>query len=314
MSARLAVAIPFHSAADYLRRAIESVVAQDDSRWSLIVCDDGGAGEAQRVIESLGLQDDERIHAVRNDDCAGMVNNWNRCLDTAEADEAELVMLLHEDDALEPGYVRMMCALADAHPHAVALFCETRIIDAQGSRRFSFADWIKRFYVPSEARGTHGYAIEGEAGLRAIMAGNFIMCPTLCYRRSRLAERRFDPRWRQVQDLEMTSRLLLDGEKLVGTQQVEYVYRRHPSGATAQQSQSLLRFREEIALFDAVADRCRTLGWEDAARVSSRKRIVRLHLLFRALVDAASGHFGRARREIALALASRGDEPPTTAQ
>ena len=49
---------------------------------------------------------------------------------------------------------------------------------------------------------------------------------------------------------------------------------------------SLLRFDEEFRLFERVAESADTLGWEEVARVSRRKAIVRLHLGFRAVADA----------------------------
>jgi hypothetical protein len=134
--------------------------------------------------------------------------------------------------------------------------------------------------------------LEGEPALRALMAGNFIMCPTLCYRKSRLGARRFWEGWKQVQDLELTSRLLMDGEHLVGAREIAYTYRRHEESATQIQSESMLRFDEEFELFDLVAERAEKLAWTDAARVSRRKRILRLHLLYRALRDLGRGRLG----------------------
>ena len=90
-------------------------------------------------------------------------------------------------------------------------------------------------------------------------------------------------------------RKVMDGETLVGTSTVAYAYRRHPGNATAAQSESFLRFDEESALFDEVAARADRLGWSEAARVARRKRIIRLHLAYRALSE-----LGRLRVRAAL--------------
>ena len=79
--------------------------------------------------------------------------------------------------------------------------------------------------------------LKGSEALRVVMAGNFIMCPTLCLQKSVVGDRRFSNEWRQVQDLEFTSRLLMDGEELVGARETAYAYRRHPENATAVQSE-----------------------------------------------------------------------------
>ena len=130
------------------------------------------------------------------------------------------------------------------------------------------------------------------------MRGNFIMCPTLCYRRSTLGARRFDHGWEQVQDLDLTIRLLMDGETLVGTSEVAYAYRRHPESATWVQSQNRLRFDEEFRLFDQIAAHADALGWDEVARVSRRKRIVKLHLLYRAFGDLLRLRFRAAKQTL----------------
>ena len=68
--------------------------------------------------------------------------------------------------------------------------------------------------------------------MKALMRGNFVMCPTLCFRKSVLGSERFAEEWRQVQDLEFTTRLLMAGREIVGSRRAAYAYRRHPESAT----------------------------------------------------------------------------------
>jgi glycosyltransferase involved in cell wall biosynthesis len=279
VSGSLTIAIPFHRGLDYLASAIESVLAQDRPDWRLFVSDD--SEQTGEVGELVGSYEDPRVAYHRNARNLGMVPNWNTCIDRAETD---LVSLLHADDRLEPDYVAAMLELAERHPDAAACFCDARIIDARGRSRFSLADATKRFFVPS---GEREYVLQGQRAVRALMRGNFIMCPTLCFRKSVLGPERFSDSWDQVQDLEFTTRLLMKGKSLVGATRPAYAYRRHEESATSRQSDSLLRFDEEFRLFDQVAARAEELGWSDVARVSRRKAIVRLHLLYRIARDAA---------------------------
>lgn len=294
MSAPLGIAIPYYDGLDYLAQALASVCAQEDPDWLLWVVDDSPAkGAARRLVEGLG---DGRVRCLENPGTLGMVACWNRCL--AEAG-TELVTLLHADDRLLPGYVGAMRALAAAHPQAVALFCAAETIDGAGRARFSLQDDVKRFLVP---RGGPVVVLRGEPGLRALMRGNFVVCPTLCWRPSRLGARRFDARWRQVQDLDLLARLLAEGESLVGTRARHYAYRRHAANATARQTESWLRFEEEFAVFDEIAARCTALGWPAAARTSRRKLILRLHLAWRALGELARLRPTVAARALRFAL------------
>ena len=291
---RLALAIPYYSGRDYLREALASLRAQADPEWTALVVDDSPEKRgAREEVEALA---DERIQYRANPGTLGMVACWNRCL---EASEGELVTLLHADDRLLPGYVGAMKALAAGHPEAVALFCAAETIDAGGKRRFSLQDDIKRWLVP---RGKGDVVLRGEPGLDALMRGDFIVCPTLCWRRARLGERRFDPRWKQVQDLELLARLLVAGETLAGSRGAFYAYRRHAANTTARQTESLLRFEEEFAVFERIAGEAQALGWGHAARTSRRKLMLRLHLGWRVASELARLRLGTAGRTLRFLL------------
>jgi len=274
---RLTVAIPYHSGLSYLRRAITSALVQSRAPAAIVVSDD--SDHPEEAAELVAASSEGRVRYVRAAPGEGMVANWNHCLDLAER---ELVTLLHADDELLPDYCARMEDSAADYPRAAALFCGAKIIDQDGRPRFSFPDWIKQWLVPT---GEVPIVLAGESGVRLLLHGNFVMCPTLCFRRAVLRERRFAPRWKQVQDLELLSRLLLEGETLVGIREDAYAYRRHDASATAQQSETLVRFEEEIALYDALAAATLARGWQSAARAAQGKRIIRLHLLTRIALD-----------------------------
>src|SRR5262249_22720250 len=276
-TARLTFAIPFYAGRPYLEKAVASVFRQTNPAWELLVCDDNGSAEG--ADELVASYRDERVRYCRNGGTLGMVGNWNRCLDLART---ELVTLLHADDELLPGYAGLMLDAADRYPNAAAFFCNARIIDATGAPRFSFPDWFRRLLV---RRGGGPLALSGEPALRALLRGNFIMCPTLCYRKGVLGGRRFSPRWRQVQDLDLTAGLLLAGEALVGLPAVGYAYRRHGDNATARHTANLLRFHEEAELYDELGGRAAAAGWHRAARVARRKAIVKLNLAYCSVTD-----------------------------
>lgn len=288
MSEALVLAIPFHRGFAYLDEAVASVRAQDDPDWKLVVLDD--SGEPGAVRARVAALQDARITCLENARNLGMVATWNRALEEA-APAAGLVTLLHADDRLLPDYVRRMRALAAGEPRAAALFCAARTIGADGRARFSLQDDIKRFLVPGGGATVH---LTGEPGLAALMRGNFVVCPTLAFRRARLGGVRFDARWRQVQDLDLMARLLFAGESLAGLRSAHYEYRRHADNATARQTADFSRFAEEFALFDELAAAARARGWRRLERRSRRKTILRLHLAWRALGALARGRAGEA--------------------
>ena len=261
----------------FLEKAIRSVLRQSDPNWRLNVCD--GSGAEPDLGEFVASFADPRIRYFQHTGRPGMAENWNRCLATAQTD---LVTLLHEDDELLGGYCGEMRAAAEAFPGAAAIFCRARIIDAAGANWFSFPDYAKSWLVPRAGREI---VLRGEDGVRSLLWGNFIMCPTLCYRVSHLAGRQFSPRWRFVTDLDFTLRLLREGEVVVGASTVGYAYRRHDTNATVTLTDNLQRFREEISLYEETGEAARQLGWRRAAFLARTKTVIKLHLIYSALRD-----------------------------
>jgi hypothetical protein len=100
--------------------------------------------------------------------------------------------------------------------------------------------------------------------------------------------------------LHLTTRLLLEGETLVGLPQPAYAYRRHGMNATVRYTENMLRFAEEVRLYNQIAREAQWRGWNDAARTARRKGIIQLNLAYCSLADLARLQFRRAGAKIAL--------------
>lgn len=290
--AAITYAIPFYSGVAYLERALKSIVAQDDPSWDAYVCDDGSEAGIESVVRSHG---DGRIRYLRNPGNLGMGRNFNRCIDLAET---ELVTIVHNDDELKPCYGAKIRAAAERYPGAAALFCRTEVIDENSRPRFSIPDVLKDVLIrPSQ---TGDVIVEGEPGVRALLRGNFINAPTLCFRKSVLGGRRFNPDYKFVLDCELTSQLVLDGEALVGITDRCYRYRRHEEAATSKYTRTQLRFREESEFYDRMRVRCEQRGWDECTQMARAKRILKLNLAYRSLKNLALFHVGDAMRGFKL--------------
>jgi len=247
-------AIPFYSGTAYLERTLASVLAQTDDRWACIVCDDGTEPGVAELVARLGAG---RIEYRRNPHNLGIGGNFSRCIDVAET---PLVTVLHADDELAPNYARVLTTAAERHPDAAALFCHAQIIGPDSQPWFSLADKMKRFVDPSAG---HELVLQGQPGVRALLRANFIMAPTLCFRKPVLGERRFDDRHKFVIDWMLTMQILLDGDSIVGVPDVCYRYRRHYNNATETMTKNQVRFREESEFYDQMREVCAERGWED---------------------------------------------------
>ncbi len=269
-------AIPFYSGQEFLKRSIQSVIDQTYPNWKLWISDDGTANETMALVESFK---DSRIVYSKNPQTLGMVGNWNRCLEIADT---AYVTLLHGDDELLPNYAQAILTGFERHPNATAVFCRTSIIDERSRPLFSFPDYYKNFVRPSSQNAV---TLKEESGIAAIMQGNFLFCPTVCFHKSRLGAERFSSEWKMVQDLELWTRLVFGGHRLVELSEIAYSYRRHSNNSTVSFTNDLSRFVEEIQLYQKVEIQCSKVNWTKASTVARRKSIIKLNLAYCALKD-----------------------------
>jgi hypothetical protein len=216
-----------------------------------------------------------------------------------------LVTLLHADDEVLPGYAALVTAAHRGFPSALAVYPRAQVVDADGRRVLSAPDFAKRVLASRSSR----VVLQGEAGLRTLMRGQTVFCPALCYRKARVGVAPFSTRWAMVLDLSFLARVLLNGGQLVGLREIEYSYRRHSDSQSAELTRNTKRFREELELFDEIASEAEARGWIRAARTARAKRIVRLHLAYRATGDLLHGRAGDAREKVGLAVRAASADP-----
>jgi hypothetical protein len=128
-----------------------------------------------------------------------------------------------------------------------------------------------------------------------MMRGLFFYCPSVSYRVSLLPELRFDGRWRQVMDVDFYSRILLSGGSIALVPDQVYRYRRHKETMTAQNSRSLVRLEEEVAVSREVSEAARAMGWRRSARTARLRPTVRLNGMLEAATLLVHGQLRTAR-------------------
>ncbi len=290
--AAITLAIPFYGSIEYLKSTLTSVQAQTVSNWCAIVVDDCCPTSGVReLVESFH---DHRISYVRNEKNLGLANNWNRCIELCGT---PLITLVHGDDQLTPYYAETMLAAHSKWSDAAAIFCQAVVIDERGDEVFSFRDYVKRWLLPDSK---NPFVLEGEQGVRSLLRGNFIMCPTLCYKRTLFQEVKFSPEWRMVLDLDFYLRAIAKGAKFVGLREAVYLYRRHADQVTAECERNLRIFAEEVELWRLAASDARAHGWHETAKVADDMTIIKLQLLYYMLVDICNLQFRTAGKKFTM--------------
>ena len=283
----ISFAIPYYRNPAYLLETIRSVRNQTIADWELIVVDDAGPEPAHDLVDAIG---DPRIRYVRNVRNLGLARNWNECV---RVSRAPLVNVVHADDRLHPEYAARVIDAAGRHPGAAAVFTDVTIIGADGRPTRTLPDLAKRL-VP---RRRHDHDLVGDRALAGLLAGNYILCPTLCLRPSIVGTEPFDPAWHFVPDQAFTVGQLLAGRTLHSIRAPLLEYRRHESSQTSALTSDSSRFEEELEFSRQMAVEAASRGWTRSARAARWRVLTRTHLLLRIGLDLLGGRFGAAQQK-----------------
>jgi glycosyltransferase involved in cell wall biosynthesis len=116
----VSIGVPTYQRAKTLGRAVESALEQSYSNIEVIICDDGSNDATETLGRDLSKRD-TRVRYLRSPTNLGLAANHNRLF--AEM-RGRYVMMLCDDDWLEPMYVERCLRELRAHPDH-ALVCGT---------------------------------------------------------------------------------------------------------------------------------------------------------------------------------------------
>ena len=272
--------VPFFSDEKYLKEMLISVGAQTSDRWVCLVIDDSGrTNDAELTVRSMG---NPKITYIKNETNLGLGRCWNTGLEyMIRTFDPTVVAVVHADDVLEPQFVEVSLRAHATNPEAVAVHTAVTVVDEENKKRFSFPDFVKFHVAPY--KHSRSISTMGDTGLASILRGNFVFCPTVSFKVDLISLPLFDPNWTMAVDLDLISRLLLQGQTIVGVPDFVYRYRRHRNNLTSQLTDTTARFVEEIAFYKQVSVECKEKGFEKSALVASRLTMVRLHILYRVI-------------------------------
>jgi hypothetical protein len=109
MTLRLTIAIPTYNRAGLLVRALESALAQTTDRVEILVSDNGSTDDTPRVIERFH---DRRLRVVRRESTVSRAEHGTLIFSLVNT---PLVVMLSDDDYLEPNFAEEVLRLFDEH-------------------------------------------------------------------------------------------------------------------------------------------------------------------------------------------------------
>jgi glycosyltransferase involved in cell wall biosynthesis len=284
----LDIFIPYWGDVNFMKQAIDSVLAQTNGDWRLTVVDDAYPGdEVRRYVEDTG---DPRIKYIRKDINQGITENFRTCVSLATA---EILVVMGCDDLLLPNFVDVVLRAHSAFPQAWIIQPGVQIIDEAGNPAVPLADVVKQRLV--KPRGAGPRIVAGEPLAVSLLHGDWLYWPSLAFRRDRIRDYDFRDGFPVIQDLALVMDMVLGGAELLIEPEKCFEYRRHTSSASSAKLVDGSRFVGERDYFDLAVQLCTAKGWYKAARAARLRLTSRAHALLivsRALRTNGPGPLG----------------------
>lgn len=126
----VSIGMPIYNGADFLRCALESLLAQDYDNFELIISDNHSTDSTQEICLDY-LARDNRIRYQRNNTNIGAINNFNRVF---ELSQGEYFMWAAHDDVREPNYISACLETLEMSANVI-LCCSNTILEENGKCR-----------------------------------------------------------------------------------------------------------------------------------------------------------------------------------
>lgn len=215
----------------HIQAAIESVLAQTFTSWTLLIQDDCSKREPVRE-HIAAYKTDDRITYRRNEKNVGIGPNWNACLDVGDA---PYIAYLFHDDLWQPQYLEKALEVLDANPDVGFVSLGHSYLKEGDVLDTAIYDEVEQFIEKHVSPGVHnGQELLlwwADQGLRPNIIGE----PSFVVLRRELIEKvgQFHETMPQFLDSEYWIRCLLQSNWYYLNEDLGS-FRVHPSAASAQ--------------------------------------------------------------------------------
>jgi glycosyltransferase involved in cell wall biosynthesis len=124
----VSIGLPVYNGANFLARAVQSILDQDYTDFELVISDNGSNDATQELARAFAAAD-ERVSYERHDVNRGMVWNYNHVVASTSA---PLFKWAAHDDELLPTWLSRCVTALDAAPGAVLAYTRRLKVDSQG--------------------------------------------------------------------------------------------------------------------------------------------------------------------------------------
>jgi glycosyltransferase involved in cell wall biosynthesis len=239
---RVGVAVPAYRNAEFVGRALESLLAQSHDDWYAVVVNDGAEDGTREAVEAVR---DARIRYVCDGRHLGQFANFNRAILEVLRGDGDIVRLLCADDELYPWDLADMLRVFGANPRVGLVATYFDGIDGQG-----------RLIFRADMTGFHDRVMPGrEYLLRGLAVGNTIGGPSSVALRRAAIETAglFDTRVNHSGESDLWHRVAAGWDVAWVGERPGLRSRFHESSITGRGKHSVAKFRDPIQLVRRVA-------------------------------------------------------------
>lgn len=208
----ISVIVPVYKTAQYLRKCVDSILAQTTGDFELLLIDDGSPDESGGICDEYAARD-PRVKAIHKEN-GGVSSARNLGLELAKG---RYIVFVDSDDYVEEGYLHDLLA-ASVGEEKVFILSDYQPFNDAGLEQRSFPGAFSAQLAPG------GMTAEQFRDL----VFNFMLFPPYCklYRADviRTHQLRFDPVLRSAEDFDFNTRYLAYMDRIVYTPSVQYRY------------------------------------------------------------------------------------------
>lgn len=205
---QISILMPVYNTANYLREAIDSMLAQTYGDFELIVLDDCTPDESPAILDTYT---DERIVRYRGERNVGLANVLNVGMDMARG---KYIARMDSDDISEPNRLQIQYDYLESHPDVDLV--------SVAMQQFGADNRLMRYDNPTEA-----------IKFNALFFSPILHASSV-WRREKFDALRFEQDYVPAEDYRMWTRALMAGLKMRNLPDVLYRYRMHTAQATQQ--------------------------------------------------------------------------------
>ncbi|NEQ05155.1 MAG: glycosyltransferase family 2 protein [Moorea sp. SIO4E2] len=130
-SPRVSIGLAVYNGENFIREAIDSILAQTFTDFELIISDNASTDQTEAICKAYAAQD-ERVRYYRNPENFGAVVNSNRAFELASG---EYFKWASHDDVIRPEFLAKCVEVLDRDPSVILCYPRTITIDEQGNPR-----------------------------------------------------------------------------------------------------------------------------------------------------------------------------------